>query len=292
MVIPSLNRSKHEILSLIGKGATRVFRKADLATLLRENRDRWGLAQNVRFADFLEFLTTEGQLGEVSLPSESDYSPIRRYVWGDITPFELALGLKEGSYLTHSTAVFLHDLTEQIPQTIYVNAEQSPKPKPTGELTQESLDRAFRTHQRSSRYVFIHERNRFVILSGKNTGRYGVVSLPAPDGRKVQTTDLERTLVDIVVRPAYGGGVHEVQAAFRAASDRLSISKLLATLRALDYVYPYHQALGFYLDRSGVPSKRLERLRKLGVEFNFYLAHGMKNPALDSSWRVFHPKGL
>ena len=205
----------------------------------------------------------------------------------------MALSLKRNSYLTHSTAVFLHGLTEQIPQTIYVNAEQSKKPKPTTPLTQEALDRVFRGRQRASRYVFIHGRHRITILSGKHTGAYGVQTLPLESGDALlRVTNLERTLIDLAVRPTYGGGVHEILTAFRAARARVSVPKLVRTLHALDYVYPYHQALGFYLDRAGAPVERLGQLRKLGLDFDFYLAHGLKNPAFDPSWRVYYPKGL
>jgi hypothetical protein len=198
----------------------------------------------------------------------------------------------EDAYLTHASAVFLHGLTDQIPQTIYVNVEQSEKLKPDAPLTQDSIDRAFRAHQRASRYVFVHERNRFVILSGKHTGQYGVISLSGGPYEGLRTTDIERTLIDITVRPTYGGGVHEVRAAFAAALEQISIPKLVTTLKALDYVYPYHQAVGFYLSRVGVQPKQLERLQSMGLRFDFYLAHGMKKPAHDASWRIYHPQGL
>jgi hypothetical protein len=70
------------------------------------------------------------------------------------------------------------------------------------------------------------------------------------------------------------------------------LQKLTAALRNLDYVYPYHQSLGFYLERAGVAPEKLSRLRAMGLDFNFYLAHGMDKPVLDGSWRVFHPEGL
>jgi hypothetical protein len=66
----------------------------------------------------------------------------------------------------------------------------------------------------------------------------------------------------------------------------------LATLRTLDYVYPYHQSIGFLMERAGFGATKLKRLRELGSEFDFYLGYGLKDPVLDSSWRVFHPDGF
>jgi len=290
---PFLRCEKHVLDAFAAATATqRVFRLKDLVGFLRQHESTWTLHQHATTADLVEFLTSKQAIQAVRLTSEADYPPIRRFLAPGASPFEIALSLRRNSYLCHATAVFLHGLTGQIPQTIYVNREQSAKPRPSGPLRQEALDRAFRSHQRSSRYVFIHRRNRFVLLSGKLTGGYGVITLSSTRNENLRTTDLERTLIDITVRPVYGGGVHAVLAAFRSSIDRISFSKLLATLRALDYVYPYHQALGFYLERAGAPADRLEPLRALGLSFDFYLAHGIEHPDYDPSWRIHFPKGL
>jgi hypothetical protein len=44
----------------------------------------------------------------------------------------------------------MHKLLDSLPTELCVNYEQSEKPKPSGGLTQESLDRAFRGKQRQS----------------------------------------------------------------------------------------------------------------------------------------------
>jgi hypothetical protein len=89
-----------------------------------------------------------------------------------------------------------------------------------------------------------------------------------------------------------GGDLAESLEAFRAAKGGLSANVLVATLKKLDYAYPYHQAIGFYLERAGYPEKYLQPLRDLGLDFDFYLTYHLGPTGYDSSWRLVHPEGM
>jgi hypothetical protein len=186
----------------------------------------------------------------------------------------------------------LHGLTEQIPRVIFVNHEQSPKPQLGGGLTQESLDRAFASKQRRSSYVFRQGDSQFVVINGKNTGNLGVVSMPSTTGEKLSVTSLERTLIDIVVRPEYAGGPYQILQAYKSARTRMSMNVLIATLKKLDYIYPFHQAIGFYMQHAGYETERLERIGRIPIVFSFYLAHGIVEKDYDPHWRLFFPKNF
>jgi hypothetical protein len=139
--------------------------------------------------------------------------------------------------------------------------------------------------------LFTYDDFQFVLLHGKNTGRLEVGTIT--HGREqLPVTKLERTLIDITVRPAYAGGVYQVLEAYRRAQPDMSTSILLATLKKLDYVYPYHQAIGFYMQRAGYKPEQYERLRSLGLNNDFYLAHGLREREFDSAWRLHFPKGF
>src|SRR5260221_329802 len=71
-------------------------------------------------------LERNGRLKPITLKS-ADYSDLKRYVWGSVSPYQVALSVKNAAFLSHGTAAFLHDITDQLPSTIFVNAEQSPK---------------------------------------------------------------------------------------------------------------------------------------------------------------------
>lgn len=240
-------------------------------------------------------LTNPTGTGPEDIESERPYTYFPRFIWGDASPVEVALSLQRGSYLSHATAVYLHGLSAQIPRRVYVNKEQTPKPAPAGPLTQEGIDRAFARPARTSNFVFRYGESRLVLLNGKHTGDLEVSEVPAPGGPAgltLRSTKLERTLIDITVRPTYAGGVFDVLAAYRGAMAQVSVPTVVATLARLGHMYPYHQAIGFYLQRAGAAPRSLERLRALGLTFDFYLANKMPEPQFDPTWRVFYPAGL
>jgi len=278
-----------KIVATIAKDPRRVFTISQLSGILQKHRLEWHLASSFSVEDFIEFLETNGGLRRIKLVSP-DYSDLTRYAWGEVSPYRLALTIRKGAFLSHGTAAFLHDITDQLPSTIYVNAEQSPKPVRESVLTQEGIDRAFKAQQRTSNLVYGYAEWRITVIAGKNTGRMEVGLSQGPDNEPLEATKLERTLIDLAVRPAYAGGPHAVLEAFRLAKDRVSTNVLVATLKKFDYVYPYHQIIGFYMERAGYPPEKTNRLSRLPKRFNFYLTHGMKNPEYVEAWKLFVPR--
>ena len=159
-------------------------------------------------------------------------------------------------------------------------------------LTQTALDRAFSGQQRRSTHVYRVGDLHFVLLSGKNTGRLGVDVVKGPSGEEITATTLERTLIDITVRPSYAGGVPAVLEAFVRAKPALDVKKMVAMLGRINHRYPYRQALGFYLERAGYPESDLVLLLRPKPRLNFHLDYALSNPLYDARWRVFYPTEL
>jgi len=285
--------AKPAIVFYFDQNQPRVFRLGDLSLILDENREKWGLPQLLSAKKFIEFLLEETKLQKVVLKSENYTATETRYIWGNASAYAVGLSLRHHTYLTHSSAVFLHGLTDQIPKTVFVNYEQSAKPQSQGNLTQEGIDKAFSNHQRESKFWFEYEGFRLMLLSGKATGRLEVAPVKSESGESLEVTKLERTLIDIAVRPVYAGGVFQVLEAYKQAKDQVSVNTLLATLKKLQYIYPYHQAIGFYMERAGYKESQWSKLLKLGTEFDFYLSHALpKDKEHDKRWRLFYPSGF
>jgi hypothetical protein len=278
-----------KIQRFLDRARPRVYTYLQLQQAILEHRRDWHLG-TVSASTIMELLLAETQLKVVELTSES-YSSEQRLVWGTPSAYELAHSLRPGAYFAYGTAAYLRGLLEEAPTTFHVNKEQTPKEQ-RGGLTQEALDRAFASRPRKSKLVFSDGLHRFVVIAGKFTNGLEVGHLRGPAGERLQATKVERTLIDISVRPIYCGGVQRVLEAYRAARGVLSPNRLMTTLKRLGHLYPYHQVIGFYLERAGYGSEVLGAARRPGLHFDFYLAHGMGDRAYSKEWRLYYPRGL
>ncbi len=286
-----LSIAKPDIVKRFDELDSPVLRQTDIGRILEENRKFWRLAESTRLTGFIKYLEESAKLRKVriALPHRAE----TLYHWGEVSLYLLAASAKPGAYVSHYTAMHLHQLTDQVPEMIYANHEQRPIVSTLPPLSQQSIASAFRRPQRITKNIAPLGDRQLCLVNGKFTGRLGIVQLKDEHGHAFDVTGVERTLIDIAVRPYYSGGVSEVLEAFRRASTTVSLNKLAAMLKKMAFVYPYEQAIGFYLEHSGAYSPdRLELFRTKPFELDFYLTYAMKSPEYSDRWRLFFPKGL
>lgn len=288
-----LQIAKPDILAFFAAQPRKVFKLREIGALLSAERGGWRLAQSTTVDVFIKFLLKSGELKKHAF--EFPNRPETLYVWGDVPTLEVLQHLKAKSYFSHYTALRLHGLTEQVPKTVYISHERSElSATNASELDQAAIDAAFRRPARVSNNAVEFGNQRIVLLNSAFTGSEGVISHPAAPNSKelVQVTNIERTLIDAVVRPVYSGGVYEVAKAFEQAKEAVSVNTMGAMLRKLQFGYPYHQAIGFYLERAGYRSSSLDLMRRFPMKFDFYLTHEMAETRYDKTWRLHVPKGF
>lgn len=269
----------------------KVLKFTEIKSFLNTNRNILDIPNGTPPRNTIQALLKEKHMVVVEL--NLGVRKEQRFILGRPDPYEVALLVRPASYFTHQTALYLNGLTAKPPKIIYVNSEQPLKYRSDNQLEQESIDNAFGVEQRQSQSRIKYNNREIRLLSGMNTNQLGVIEKQNTGETTIRYTDLERTLIDITVRPAYSGGVADVFRAYKKASSNLSLPKLLEYLGQLDYKYPYHQAIGFYLDRTGnFPVAQLEPLKQLGLNYDFYLTHAMKQRRFNPQWRIHYPEEL
>lgn len=280
----------------------RVFNNHEIRDILSCNKEYWRLRINYTVNEFIADLAKYSKLKKFKFTKESEYlNVLYRYSWGEVPFEEVASHIVKDGYYSHFTALFMNGLTEQIPKVYYVNQELTPKDVDSSELSQEAIDKAFLKPARmpSMNYTYKGLR-RITLLNSKYADHIGVIKQGDPDPgsptgffEHANVTRLERTLIDIAVRPEISGGVFEVLKAYELAAKKVSINVLVAMLKKLNYAYPFHQRIGFYMSKTGLySSMQLKLVRKIPIKWNFYLSHDIKQKEYSEEWRIFYPKGL
>jgi hypothetical protein len=269
-----------------------VLSKADLerAVLTPANRAAWGIPEGIGLQAVLNLLAAEHLIASTKL--RFPHRTFDRYLIGHPSAYEVEQSISSEGYFSHFSAMRLHGLTDQLPKVIYFNVEQHLSPG-GGTLEQAAVDRTFRRPCRISHNVAEFEGTKITFLNGGNTGRTGVEQLRLEeDSASVQVTTVNRTLIDIAIRPIYSGGVFEIAKAYREAISRASVQTIAEMLGNIRYTYPYHQVIGFYLERTGYPASGVELMRQFPIEFDFYLDYGMRQTEYNARWRLYIPKGF
>jgi len=288
-----LQSALSEVRAVLATTPSPVLRRNDLIAILRSHRDEWDLPRYVNARIFLDFLVAHAGVlkHELTFPGRTEtLYQVRR-----CSDYVVANAAKARSYLSHFSAVFLHNLTDQVPKVIYVNQEQRPHVAKTGTLSQRAIEAAFSRPQRLSVNRAALNKIEICVLNGKHSGQLGTTEMLLDNTDEVRITDIERTLIDIAVRPAYSGGVSVVMDAYRRASPVVSVNRLIAYLRKLDYAYPYVRCVGYYIEQAGTYSNDQITMAEREAErkhsdLRFYLTYGMKDPVYVPRWNLFVPK--
>lgn len=268
-----------------------IYKRVDLSRTIEAFKKEASLSKTITVSDFLDFLISNDHIEKIEL--KFPFRKETRYIRNNVSIYQVVGLLKEKSYFSHHTAMYFNDLTEQLPKTIYLNVEQTEKPRSSGNLEQSAIDTAFKRQMRLSTNFTEYEGFKIYMLNGKQTGNLGVIEIKGPNGEDLLVTNFERTLIDIVVRPVYAGGIYEVLNAYKKAEGKISLNKITAYLRKMNYVYPYHQAIGFLLETAGLYDySSLESLRQFGMDYDFYLTYNIKETDYSKEWKLFYPKGF
>ena len=79
---------------------------------------------------------------------------------------------------------------------------------------------------------------------------------------------------------------------YELAKDRVSINTLMAMLQKLNFSYPYHQAIGYYVERAGFKPSQIDLIRRVSIDRDFYLTHEMGATRHVRDWRLTVPHGF
>ena len=286
------NKKLDIIIDYFRQGQKAIYTFDNIANILESKRLEWDLPIGLSSSKFLELL-----LAQTALKKNSIKFPSREYfifVWGEPSIWTYCLSFIKNLCYTHQTALYIHKLIDEPIDKIYINYEQrrSSASNYSASLSQDKIDFAFSRPQRVSTNIAKFKGYEIHLLNGQNTNMCGVEERSF-NQNKVLVTNIERTLIDIVVRPSYTNGMLEILNCYKLAKEKISIENLIKILKKLSFIYPYHQAIGFVLEKSGIyDQSEINKLKNMGLKYDFYLEREMKEKNYSKEWRLYYPKYL
>jgi predicted transcriptional regulator of viral defense system len=199
--------------------------------------------------------------------------------------FDIASTASRYSFFSYQTALQIYGLIKPLSENIFLTKERKPQANvPNNDLTQELIDYSFNSEPRSTSNKQKYKKFTINIIVGQSQNEIGIVKY-----NNHIVSDLERTLIDCVVRPFYAGGYEVILKAFKAAKGTLDVEKLYEYYSKMKFIYPYYQSIGFYLEQSGYNKSQFKPFLNYEQEFDFYLDYNIEEKSYNKKWRVYFP---
>ena len=266
-----------------------VYRYQEIAELFSLNRSRWNLPVAMNLRKFITAIIDHGLVEYGSLEF-GDVEYIYFYT-SEASMFQIVTRVGGAAHLSYATALYFWGLAEDLGGKVYLNQEQTKRTIKKGKLSQDAINQVFSRPQRETSLATIYNEYRIVLTSSKFSDGLGIIEGDFEETGSVNITDIERSLIDCVVRPAYAEP-EILLAAFRNArlNNSISVVKLATYLKQLDYVYPYEQAIGLYLEYAGnYTDEEILLFKREVMNFDFYLDYDILETQYSEKWRLFFP---
>jgi len=292
----SILKAKELILTNPVYNNKRFFLYAnDIWDLFEKARYEYGVSIHFSFSKFVSELIRYNILDRViklekkpyTTPNYSKKRTIFIKPGYDNLTLTVALASSNNSYLAYFSAMSIHELSLQIPKNIYVVKERSKRYNTNSISSQEAIDKAFSKRLNTKSQWFEFGESRIYEISGYYTDRLGVIQKNG-----IFYTDLERTLIDIIVRPHYSGGIFSILDAYKEAKNKLDVKKMLEYYNQLNFTYPYNQSIGFILEKADYKDDEINLFYSEKWSWKFYLTYNMNNMNFSEKWHLYYPSGF
>lgn len=186
----------------------------------------------------------------------SDYFPNLRLVTG-------YLAGKANYYIGYYSALELHSLITQPSMVEQVVVDRQIKPS-----------------------ALVIGSKQFQFIYHNKTHFFGVKNVWIDSFNKVRGSDLEKTFVDCLYKPDYGGGITEIAKALFKVKDKMDYEKLLKYCRQFN-AQTVIKRLGFLLELLQISNPIIDRLQKLkSPAFTLLEPSYEKQGKLVSRWSI------
>lgn len=271
-------KNKEQILYTLNE--KRFFSINDIANILDELKEKNLVSNSLSQNDFYLKLLYDGLISHTI--TIRDVEKIRYTLNKEFNIYDFVYSLERNGFFSMFTSLNIQGFTNFRDNFIFISKERMQRVNFSSKnITQEAIDKAFSNKPRKTKaYNTIYNYN-IVMLESNNTQGVGIINY---NGYKVSS--INRAFVEIISNIQYSKTPYDVIKEFRQLKDKLDINEIFKIIEKFDFIYPYYQLAGYYLEKIGFLKEELSRFFNNKTNLIFYTMKNKTNYDLDEYWGI------
>jgi len=272
------------IEKILALAKSKTFTSRQLNAFRNELKDRGYISKSMPHDLFIKRIN-EYQQNQLDIELNGDFLSVFAYDSG-VDEDQMLLGFKKNSFFSMSTALNKQGFSDFRNKFIFISQELSVKNLggSTSGLTQDAIDQAFKKDYRRTSVIGKYKDKHIVFLSPKNTHGFEVITTNS----SIRTSSINRSFVEMVVNVQYFVDSLAVINVFKPLKDSLQIDVIYKVLKEFNYIYPYYQSVGYYLEKIGFNRKQLQKFKNEVKGLRFYTDKKADSYQYDEYWQTYH----
>lgn len=271
-------QNKKEILRIVKKKA--FFSINDITSILDKLKEENLVSNSLTQNDFyLKLLDDRLVAHTITI---RDIEKIRYTLNKEFNIYDFVYSLEKNGFFSMFTSLNIQGLTNFRDNFIFISKERMKRVNfKSKDITQEAIDKAFTNKPRRTKaYATIYNYN-IVILESNNTQEIGIIKYK---GYKISS--INRVFVEIISNIQYSKTPDDVIYEFKNLKDKLDINEIFNIIEKFDFVYPYYQLAGYYLEKIGFLKEELSKFFNKKTDLIFYTIKNKEKYTLDEYWAI------
>ncbi|MDK2090413.1 hypothetical protein [Aliarcobacter butzleri] len=271
-------QNKKEILRIVKKKA--FFSINDIAIILDELKEENLVSNSLTQNDFYLKLLDDGLVAHTI--TIRDIEKIRYTLNKQFNIYDFVYSLEKNGFFSMFTSLNIQGLTNFRDNFIFISKERMKRVNfKSKDITQEAIDKAFTNKPRRTKaYATIYNYN-IVILESNNTQEIGIIKY-----KDYKISSINRAFVEIISNIQYSKTPDDVIYEFKNLKDKLDINEIFNIIEKFDFVYPYYQLAGYYLEKIGFLKEELSKFFNKKTDLIFYTIKNKEKYTLDEYWAI------
>ncbi|WP_418186416.1 hypothetical protein [Aliarcobacter lanthieri] len=271
-------QNKKEILCIVKKKA--FFSINDIAVILDELKEKNLVSNSLTQNNFYLKLLDAGLAAHTI--NIRDIEKIRYSLKKDFNIYDFVYSLEKNCFFPMFTSLNIQGFTNFRDNFVFISKEKKHRINfKSKDITQEAIDKAFTNKPRRTKaYNTIYDYN-VVMLESNNTQEVGIIKYK---GYKVSS--INRAFVEIISNIQYSKSPDDVIYEFKNLKDKLDIDEIFNIIEKFDFLYPYYQLAGYYLEKIGFFKEELSKFFNKKTNLIFYTMKNKDNYTLDEYWGI------